>query len=59
MIPPSALMRQAGPAAMILIGPSIPTQRIVIKSITRGSIKRVGDVVPLMPEKRKINVRGK
>ena len=59
MIPLSALMQPAGPVAMILTRPGISTQRTIIKSITRGSIKRVGDVVPLMPEKRKINIRGK
>ena len=59
MIPPSALMRPAGPAVMIPIIPGVPTWQAIIKSVTRESIKRVGDVIPLMLEKRKINIRGK
>ena len=59
MIPLSALIRPAGPAVMILIVPGVLTQRIIIKSVTTGSIKRVGDVTPLMPERRKISVWGR
>ena len=57
--PPSALMLLAGPAVMIPIRPSEPIPQTVTKSVTRRNIKRVGDVVPLMPEKKKINIQGK
>ena len=59
IIPPSVLMPLAGPAVMVLTRPSEPIPQTITKSVTRRNIKRIEDVVPLTPEKRKINIQGK
>ena len=59
IIPLSVLVPLACPAVMILTRPSEPIPQTITKSVTRRNINRIEDVVPLTPEKRKINVRGK